>query len=315
MQKLLQSTMVYRILRQERALGTLAHAYLILLDDETYLRFALKEFAKLFFDGSADTSARIDRGNYVDCAVFPEEGTTWNVENAEKIVEASYLSPTESGCKVFILTDMQKASPVVQNKLLKVLEEPPAGVHFLLGATVEHPLLSTVRSRAKRLEIPPFSVESVGACLGRLYPERSKEELIGYAAASGGSVGRARRLLEDGRYAELLDKAFACVEAHGGQIVTVTRGLQNVTEKKELVGLVASLYRDMLFYRLGKGEYATLRDRAGRLSALAEEFSPAVLVFALDRMNEAEKEISFNANLSQCMEVSLLKIDKEKSRC
>lgn len=315
MQKLLQSTMAYRILRRERARGMLAHAYLILLDDEANLRFALKEFAKLFFDGSENTNERIERDNFVDCAVYPDAGEGWKAENAEKIVEESYLSPTEGEKKLFILSDMHKASPVVQNKLLKVLEEPPSGVYFLLGATVEHSLLPTVKSRAKRLEIPPFSTEEAGACLERMYPIRAKTELAEYAAASGGSIGRAQRLIEGGRYAELAEKAFSCVSAQGGEIIEVCRGLDRIAEKKELIGLVSSLYRDMLFYRLGKGEFATMRVRAERLKELAGRFSLAALVFALDRMNEAEKEVTFNANLPQCMEISLLKIDKERTKC
>lgn len=315
MQKLLQSTMAYRIVRQEAALGALAHTYLLVFDDEVYLRLALREFSKLFFDGSAQTNARIDRGNFVDCAVYPEEGGVLDVEAAEEIIEESCLSPTEGERKLFVLADMHKASIVVQNKLLKVLEEPPKGVHFLLGATVEHPLLSTVKSRAKKLEIPPFSVESVGACLERIHPERSKAELLEYAFASGGSVGKAQRLLEGGRYAQLVERAFLCVSASGGQIVEVSRSLQNVPEKKELVALISSMYRDMLFYRMGQDGYALMRGQSARLKALAGEFTPAVLVFALDRMSEAEKELTFNANLVQCMEVSLLKIYKEKTRC
>ena len=54
-----------------------------------------------------------------------------------------------------------------QNKLLKTLEEPPKNVHILLGATSEYPLLATLKSRVKKLEIPPFDNQTIYKALGQ----------------------------------------------------------------------------------------------------------------------------------------------------
>jgi DNA polymerase-3 subunit delta' len=303
------------LLSHEAAEDRLSHTYLLLFHDEVYLRFALKEFAKLFFDGRGNTNERIENGNYPDCLFYPEEGKALDKDGTNEIIDESCLSAVEGKRKLFVLAGMHKASAVVQNKLLKVLEEPPEGVHFLLGATSEFPLLTTVKSRAKKLEIPLFSADSVGACLGRMYPDKSKDELSMYAAASGGEVGRAVNLLGGGRYAELVEKVYRAVAASGGGIIEGARAFSTTTEKTDVLSLFTNMYRDMLFYKLGKGEYAGMKTLRGRLEPLSEKFDERTLVYALDVMAEAEEQITFNANLAQCVEVGLLKIEKEKRKC
>lgn len=311
MQELLRSTTAYQLLSREVKNGRLANTYLLLFNDEANLRFALKQFACVFFDGADLTNERIGRENHPDCLFFPKEGKSLDKDAAAAIIEESCLSPVEGKRKLFVLDNFHKANAVVQNKLLKVLEEPPENVYFLLGATTEFPLLATVKSRAKKLEIPPFSEEQVGACLKRTYPER--DDTAFYAQASDGSVGRAQSLISGGRYAELTKKAFACVAADGGKIAAATRALNGVSEKNEIISLMRRMYRDMLFYITGQPYAGGVMTE--ELKRLAKEFTPAVLVFALDIFAEAEKQLNFNANLAQCVEIGLWKIDKEKRRC
>ncbi|MBQ9081590.1 MAG: hypothetical protein IJY26_03010 [Clostridia bacterium] len=313
MQKLLRSTTAYKLLCQEAKEKRLANTYLLLFNDEANLRLALKELACLFFDGSTATISRIERETHPDCLFYPQKGKALDKDVTSAILEESCLSPVEGKRKLFVLDNFHKASAVVQNKLLKVLEEPPQGVYFLLGATTEFPLLATVKSRAKKLEIPPFSEAEVEACLTRLYPERSAEDVAVYAAASDGSVGRAQSLFTGGRYSELYQKAFACVAAESGNICKAARALNGTEEKTEVISLIRRIYRDILF-SLTAQPYGT-KGESEKIKGLAKDFTPTVAVFALDVFAEAEKQIVFNSNLAQCVEVALWKIDKEKQRC
>ena len=49
MQTLIQTSKAYRLVKTERQENRLSHTYLLLYDDARNLRFALKEFAKIFF--------------------------------------------------------------------------------------------------------------------------------------------------------------------------------------------------------------------------------------------------------------------------
>ena len=141
---------------------------LIVFPDAKYLRTLLKECAKAFF-GESDKRrcALIDGETYSDCLILPAKGAKFTVNDAARIVDESLLHPVEEEKKLFVLDAFDTASALVQNKLLKILEEPPAGVYFLLGASGEGAVLPTVLSRMRKLTVPPFSEEAVITALTR----------------------------------------------------------------------------------------------------------------------------------------------------
>ena len=59
----------------------------------------------------------------------------------------AFVLPNEAAHKVYIVRDADTMNTVAQNALLKVLEEPPRFVSFILLASSPAPLLETVRSR------------------------------------------------------------------------------------------------------------------------------------------------------------------------
>ena len=139
MQELFQSCKAYRLIKTEYTENKLSHAYLLVLDDARNLRFALKTFAKIFFCGDkpqneiARIEKLIDNESFSDCLIFPaEKDKKIKVEDAEKILEESLLTPVEVDKKLFVIGDFAEANVQTQNKLLTLLEEPPKGVYFLL---------------------------------------------------------------------------------------------------------------------------------------------------------------------------------------
>jgi DNA polymerase III gamma/tau subunit len=71
------------------------------------------------------------------------------VDAIRKIRSDAYIKPNEAPTKVYVLLGVQNMSEISQNALLKVLEEPPENVLFLLTAASASALLPTVRSRAQ----------------------------------------------------------------------------------------------------------------------------------------------------------------------
>jgi DNA polymerase-3 subunit gamma/tau len=82
------------------------------------------------------------------------------VETARKIIQATKYKPL-SGSKVvvYILDEAHKTTNAFQNGMLKILEESPKHVYFILCTTDPQKLLSTVRSRAAKYktELPTLS--------------------------------------------------------------------------------------------------------------------------------------------------------------
>ena len=66
------------------------------------------------------------------------------VEDAKLAIEKAYMASEET---TVIILAAKTFSPVVQNKLLKVIEEPPAKKEFILITPSKATILDTIRSR------------------------------------------------------------------------------------------------------------------------------------------------------------------------
>jgi len=71
------------------------------------------------------------------------------VEHAKECIEKACLTSAKE--KIIILT-ANRFTPIAQNKLLKILEEPPSKTHFILITSIKSGLLTTIRSRLPIVE-------------------------------------------------------------------------------------------------------------------------------------------------------------------
>ena len=319
MQTLIKNTQAYRLFKAERDQNRFSHAYLLLMDDSRNLRATLKTFAKLVFCCDEPTTEkektlakRIDEETFTDCLFYPDKDEKFVVDDAERLAEECVLKPVESDKKLFLVSDFANANAASQNKLLKLLEEPPEGVIFLLGATSVFPVLSTVLSRVSKLEILPFSQKQVVSALSRSY-ENSAYAKIDFelcAAASGGSVGAAQNMLEGGEYKSLVDDAFSLCLSTGAVLPPLVKRIGETKRKKELLFLLRLIYRDALLIKTQPNatNALLLRSKYASLNAVAEKYEPSALLFAQQELSKAERELFFNAYFPQCLEVLISNI-------
>lgn len=311
MENLIRKTPAYAIVKREAEEGKLRHAYLLTMDDKRNLRGALKAFAKLFFAPSPRTSGLIEGESYVDCLFYPTEaGKKFTVEDAEAIGEEATLKPVEGERKLFVV-EFTDATVQAQNKLLKLLEEPPEGVRFLLGSTTAFSVLSTVLSRTYRLEIHPFSEDEIEEFLKRTYPNAT--DLRAFAAASGGSVGTAQSFLEGGRYAKLSEDALLLAETDIRSLPLVIKNTGETKFKKELLTMLRLVYRDALTIKLKTGARLSLEREKARTETLAERYTPHTLLYAQEALTRAERETYFNAAFPQCLELTMTDILRDET--
>lgn len=303
MQELLRASVAYNRIKADSAAGKIAHGVLVLFPDEVYLRALLKECAKAFF-GAEDfsrTAKLIESESFSDCIFLPPAGEKLTAERAGNMIDESNLRPVEGSKKLFVLDGFHLVTPLVQNKLLKLLEEPEEGVYFLLGACAQHSVLPTVLSRVSKITEPPFSEEQIARALKRNHPEA---EVAQAAAACGGVYSVAENLLEGAEVFRLAEEFLA------GEDVALCRTIGERKEKREFLSAVKLLLRDMLFYRTGREAYAALQSEGVR--RLAEEYGEGAILEGIRLTDEAEKQIQFNANFAQALLTLAIGIQKEK---
>ncbi len=296
----------YTIVADDAAQGRLSHAYLLLCPDAKNLRAFLKELAKPVACDGLEPAARaraerlIDEEMYADCRVFPAPGEKCGVAEVRDLLGDCIVKPMEGRRKVFVLDAVQEMLAPAQNKLLKVLEEPPANVHFLLGSTNEFSVLPTVRSRVKKLELPAFSEADAEEYLRQKYPQR--QDCRELAALSGGVLGRAEELAEagEGQFAQAAELALTLSPAG---IPAAARAVTDRAGAARLLAALRLVFRDMLMLRLGRQEGFLAGGAALQtLRRAAPRYTVAALLGAQDRIGEAERALRANANLAMCFE-------------
>lgn len=304
MRTLLRSTAVYREMKKT---GGAAQSALVLFDDAVYLRALLKECAKAFFgaDDSSRLARLIDEESFLDCKILPPAGGKLTAELAAALPTESMLRPAEGNKKLYVLDAFETVTPLVQNKLLKLLEEPPEGVYFLLGASSVHGVLPTVLSRVSKYTVPRFSVNGIAEALQRNY--RGAEGINEAAAASGGLYSAAEELLKEGDDLRLAEEFLS-----GGKTVALCREIGE-SKRTSFFPALRSVLREMLFYKTGMYGQCVLKKQKHR--ELAELYPVGAILFALDAVEKAEREIRFNANAGQAAFSLALSLREERVKC
>ena len=124
--------------------------------------------------------------SHPDIKIFEPDPKTNNfkVETVREIRSDAYIVANEADRKVYILKDAQNMLVPAQNALLKVLEEPPEGVCFLLLTDDKNVFLQTVLSRCavfsqgggRRVDSGVFeAARAVAAAVPEALPSNSTE--------------------------------------------------------------------------------------------------------------------------------------------
>ncbi len=150
-------------LQNEIKRGTIAHAYLFCgprgIGKTTSARLVAK--AINCTGRSQDSSEPCEKcqnctdttaGKSLDVMEIDAASHT-GVDNVRsEIIDSARFTPHNSKYKVFIIDEVHMLSTSAFNALLKILEEPPAHVVFILATTESHKIPATIISRCQRFD-------------------------------------------------------------------------------------------------------------------------------------------------------------------
>jgi len=103
------------------------------------------EICQAFTDNRLIDIVEIDAASYT------------GVDNIREIIEKAQFQPTKCRYKVYIIDEVHMLSKGAFNALLKILEEPPKHVKFILATTEIHKVPETILSRCQRYDFKSFS--------------------------------------------------------------------------------------------------------------------------------------------------------------
>jgi DNA polymerase III subunit delta' len=135
-------------------------------------------------------------GSHADVSLIATEHVQLRVDDVRPLIALAQRSPAEGRWRVIVIEDADRLNDSSGNVLLKAVEEPPPRTVWLLCAPSADDVLTTIRSRCRRvgLRIPP--VEDVAALLTRR--DGADPAVAAFAARAAQShIGLARRLALD----------------------------------------------------------------------------------------------------------------------
>jgi DNA polymerase III subunit gamma/tau len=117
----------------------------------------------------------------------------------ENVIASARISPSKSKYKIFIIDEVHMLSISAFNALLKVLEEPPARVIFILCTTETHKVPATIISRCERFDFKRIGLSDIVKKMTHIVKEEKikvdKEILEAIARHSEGHMRDAESLL------------------------------------------------------------------------------------------------------------------------
>jgi DNA polymerase III subunit gamma/tau len=122
------------------------------------------------------------------------------VDNIRNLIESAKTAPFAGAYKVYIIDEVHMLSKTAMNALLKILEEPPEYLVFLLATTNPEKLLPTVLSRLTKLTLTSHTLQDIMdrleyiAKTEKMVIDKSSLELI--AKRAGGGQRDAINILE-----------------------------------------------------------------------------------------------------------------------
>ncbi|MCD5380317.1 DNA polymerase III subunit gamma/tau [Candidatus Gracilibacteria bacterium] len=122
------------------------------------------------------------------------------VDNIREIIEKAQFRPTNSKFKIYIIDEVHMLSKGAFNALLKILEEPPEYVKFILATTETHKVPETIISRCQRYDMKSISLDDIKYRLTYIAKEEKikidSESLDYISQNAGGALRNAISLFE-----------------------------------------------------------------------------------------------------------------------
>ncbi len=123
-----------------------------------------------------------------------------SVDDARELREKSAIAPVAAKHKIYIIDEVHMLSTAAFNALLKIIEEPPEHIVFILATTELQKVPATILSRVQRFHFRPVAAEIVAKHLRKIADAEKinidDEALLLIAERGGGSFRDAISLLD-----------------------------------------------------------------------------------------------------------------------
>ncbi len=334
---------ITRTLQNEVKTGKTAHAYLFTGSRGTGKTTCSKILAKAVNCphtqdgnpcGECEICRGIDDGTIMDVLEI-DAASNNGVDNIRQLREDAYFAPGQVRFRVYIIDETHMLSTGAFNALLKIMEEPPAHVLFILATTEAHKVPATILSRCQRFDFRRIGSEDIGGYLEKI--AQKEDIMLDHAAAL--LIGK----LADGGMRDAISLLDLCI-SYGGtvtaEVVAQAAGLagsghllelskaflekdttlaleqigklhEQSVDMERLCSDLVAFYRDfMLLKTMEKPErlIAFLPEEIQQMRPLADRLPLSQILYTMSVLQETQNRMSRTANRRTELEMSIVRI-------
>ena len=337
---------VTETLQRQVAEGRLSHAYLFTGTRGTGKTTCAKILAKAVNcehpeNGNPCNKCQsclgIESGGFLDVMEL-DAASNNGVDHVRALRDEAIYSPAQVKKRVYIIDEVHMLSIAAFNALLKILEEPPEHLMFILATTELHKVPATILSRCQRFSFKRITPQDIAArllyvagqeqidltadgaeLLSRLADGALRDglSLLDQCAAVGGTVD-SRAVLEALGLAGNLQTAqlmeFILSRDAKGALLQLDQLYRGGKDVGAVLGELSTLVRDLLLRRtapeggaalLSGGYDSAMLDRLGR------EIPATRLIYLATTLQRATADLYYSSNRRTDAELCLLKLCDE----
>lgn len=279
------------------------HAYTFVCEDillrENYVKYLSSYLLKNDYD-----NIKILNKTHPDIYYFPKNSEEIKVADVSEIIEIANLKPIEAKMKIVVLNNFESANIASQNKLLKILEEPPKNLQFFLLCSNTSSILPTILSRTIIVNIENLSANQIKDILNN-----DSAEYI--SSICENNLTNAYKFLEDKNFNKIYNEVSNIVLNLNSSkdIILYLQNLINLKfDIKVVCNLMSNFYKDLLNIKCNNLNLILNSNYKNELIIRANDFSMNSLLKSLDIINEIYKMSLSNVNQVSLLEQLIIKI-------
>ena len=337
---------VTQTLKNALASGKVAHAYLFTGPRGTGKTSTARVLAKALNCqaaegptpdpcGVCEACTRIRDGYSMDVMEI-DAASTRGIDDIRDLREKVKFAPAQERVKVYVIDEVHQLTGEAFNALLKTLEEPPANVVFVLATTELHKVPATILSRCQRFDFRRGGLSDLkdriaSAAEAEGWPVQP-EAVTALAIGANGGYRDALSLLEQvaayagdgpidlesvnlvlGSVAD--EQLFAAVDAIAAEdgaacFRIVDEALASGVEVRQFLSGLRRRLRDLLMIAVGAApeDASVLPAHRDRLEGQSRAIPTADLLWAMDQLNEAERDLRWAPQQRLLLETSLVRL-------
>ena len=284
--------------------------------------------------GGCDQCVAIREGTHLD-VVEIDAASHGGVDDARELREKAPTAPVQGREKVYIIDEAQRLSREAFDALLKVFEEPPPGVRFVLATTEPHKMPPTIVGRCQRFDFRRLTMEGLSSMLQKVAASEgvTLDDSAAHAIArhAEGSARDALSLLDQAGVLGGLRVDDAAIEALLGaprgevqveladavavgdarsMFELINRLVQDGQDLRNVTNETLAHFRDLLLVKTAPGQEDLIDISADGYESLriqAEKFAPSELARVIELLLAAQNDMRWTTSPRLSLELALVR--------